>query len=247
MKALINEKFYIYAITNKLTSKTYIGQTNNPTYRFKSHKNNYKYKYKSNALYSSFLKYGVEQFIFQVIEEHDTREEANDAESFYIQLFQTMAPNGYNLAPGGNCTSPTLSTRIKISNTLKSKQNLNLRNKGPNHPRFGHKHSPEIRNRITEKISGQNCTSSKIKNEDAIKIYSLSYMGLAISQIQKLYNLKKSTIHNITTKKSWKNVLKNFMPITNKPNGHKGKKEREELLQKIINKEVIIEIPKLIT
>lgn len=246
MESIIS-KFYIYAITNKINNKTYIGQTNNPTYRFKCHKFNYKYKYKSNALYSAFIKYGIENFTFQIIEEHTTRIDTNDAEEFYIQLFKTLAPNGYNLSPGGNCTSPTIGTRIKIRNTLKSKPYLNLRNKGKDHPRFGHKHSPEIRKQINDKISGQNCTSSKIKNEDVVKIYSLAYMGLSANQIGKLFPLKKIAICNIINKKCWKDILKDFVPITNKPNGHKGKRERDQLLQKIINGEVEIKLPPLIS
>jgi group I intron endonuclease len=234
-------KFYIYAITNNINNKTYIGQTNNPIYRFKYHKTNYKNK--SSALYSAFIKYKIENFTFQIIEEVDTRNEANDAEEFYIQLFRTLAPNGYNLSPGGNCTSPTIQTRIKISNSLKANPNLNLRNKGIHHPRFGHKHSIEIRKQINDQISGEKCTSSKIKNMDAIKIYSLAYLGLSVNQIKKLFPLKSSAIHNIINKKCWKNILKDFPKIINKPKGNYKAKERKKLLEKIIIGEVEITSP----
>lgn len=238
--------FYIYIITNKLNNKSYIGQTKNISYRFKSHKTNYKYKYKSNALYKAFNKYNIENFTFQIIEENTTREETNEAEMFYIQLFQTLAPNGYNISPGGNASSPTLQTKEKIKKTLKEKSHLlNVSKFGKDHPRYGHKHSPEIREKINKQISGQNCKTSKITKEIAIYIYSLAYIGLSVSQIKQLCNLKSSAIHNIINKKSWKEDLTNFANITTKPNGHNNYKLRIDLLNKIKANELEVPLPPL--
>lgn len=225
---------YIYAITNNLNFKTYIGQTNNPKYRFKCHIKNKK----NSLIHKAINKYNKENFTFTIIEELQSREEANESEIFYIQLFGTLSPNGYNLSKGGKCSSPTTETKEKIRKSLKENPSLNVKLKGSNHPRFGHKHSPEIRDKINKQISGDNCTSSKIKKEDAIYIYSLAYMGLSVNQIKLLFNLKSSAIHNIINRKCWKDELKDLLPITNKPNGHKGKKERLELLSKIISKEI---------
>lgn len=236
--------FYIYVITNKLNNKSYVGQTNDPKYRFKCHKTNYKYKYKSNAIYGAFLKHGLENFTFQIIEELNTREETNEAEIFYIQYFQTLAPNGYNLSLGGKASSPTPQTRKKISRTLIAKKDvLNVSRKGKDHPRYGHKHPLEIRKIINKKISGENCTLAKITKDIAIYIYSLAYMGLAVNQIKQLCNLKSSAIHNIINKKCWKEDLANFAEIKNKPNGHKDHEKRIELLNKIKAKEIEVPLP----
>lgn len=239
----MESKFSIYIITNNINKKSYVGQTNNISYRFKSHKTNYKYKYKLNPLYNAFIKYNIKNFTFQIIEEHNSRQEANEAEIFYIQLFQTLAPNGYNLAPGGQGNSPTTQTKLKISNSLKSKKHLlNVSKTGKDHPRYGHKHSPEIREKINKQISGENCTSSKITKEIAIYIYSLAYAGLSVNQIKELCILKSSAIHNIINRKCWKQELSIFKEIKNKPNGHKNHNQRIELLRKIKAKE--IEVPK---
>lgn len=62
---------HIYKITNKENNKVYIGQTiKNVEKRFQQHRNNYDKPYFSQlALYQAFKKYGLENFLFEEIEE----------------------------------------------------------------------------------------------------------------------------------------------------------------------------------
>lgn len=83
----------IYKIVNKLNNKVYIGQSIEPENRWKVHK-------KKNLSYigSALKKYGEENFTFEVIE---WTKDYNYREKFWIQKYNSLSPNGYNLTPGG--------------------------------------------------------------------------------------------------------------------------------------------------
>ena len=85
----------IYKIVNKLSGKTYIGQSNDIERRLKEHK----YK-KDIPVEIAIQKYGVENFLFEVVEECSI-EELDEKEKYYIQLYNTYKGNGYNCNEGG--------------------------------------------------------------------------------------------------------------------------------------------------
>lgn len=95
---------YIYSITNKVNGKTYIGKTNDLVRRWKEH---YYGKGGAVILKNALKKYGVENFLFDVIAKipFDTKEELNDVlkqlEIYYISLYDTFH-NGYNATIGGD-------------------------------------------------------------------------------------------------------------------------------------------------
>ena len=92
---------YIYKITNKLNNKCYIGQTvKNPEKRFQQHRNNYTKSYFSQiVLYKAFNKYGIENFIFEVIEEVENNK-LDEKEKYWIEYYDSYF-NGYNSTLGG--------------------------------------------------------------------------------------------------------------------------------------------------
>lgn len=93
---------FIYTITNKINGKQYVGKTNllNPQERWKEHLHDYKSKNKEKRpLYSAMNKYGVENFVFEVIEECDNTEER---EKFWIKELNTYGSTGYNATLGGD-------------------------------------------------------------------------------------------------------------------------------------------------
>lgn len=97
---------YIYKITNKINNKCYIGQTrrNDISLRWNEHKR--KSKYKDNmVIYKAFRKYGIENFIFEVLEKC-SKEKLNEREIFWINKFNSNDKNyGYNSTIGGNNNS----------------------------------------------------------------------------------------------------------------------------------------------
>ena len=93
---------FIYTITNKINGKQYVGKTNlpDPQERWREHIKDYKTeRCEKRPLYSAINKYGVENFVFEAIEECDNTEER---EKFWIKELNTYGSNGYNATLGGD-------------------------------------------------------------------------------------------------------------------------------------------------
>lgn len=90
----------IYKITNKINNKCYIGQSNNPMERWRQHKyraKNGQDKGKS-AIHDAIREIGEENFLFEII---GWFEDYNEKEKHYIQYYNSLVPNGYNIMLGG--------------------------------------------------------------------------------------------------------------------------------------------------
>jgi group I intron endonuclease len=87
-------KYVIYKITNSLTNKSYVGKhiTKNI---------NDKYMGSGQVLKQSYKKYGIENFVKEIIEECENEELMNEREIFWISNLNTFSPNGYNINTGG--------------------------------------------------------------------------------------------------------------------------------------------------
>ena len=97
---------YIYKITNQLNQKCYIGKTTalNPEERWKEHKRSRNNdRCKQRALYRALNKYGIDNFVFEILEEVSL-EEINEKEEYYIQFYNSYH-KGYNETLGGDGTS----------------------------------------------------------------------------------------------------------------------------------------------
>lgn len=93
---------YIYKITNKVNSKSYIGKTEyfDPIKRFKEHKKESKKdRHKNRPLYRAMRKYGCKNFDFLILEKTDN---ASEREMYYIEKFKTFGRLGYNATKGGD-------------------------------------------------------------------------------------------------------------------------------------------------
>lgn len=97
----------IYKITNLLNGKVYIGQSINIAQRWKDHRSRpfQKHKYDNSSLYRAIQKYGLDNFLFEVIEECSS-EELNAKEQFWIKQYKSYLTDfGYNLTMGGDAGS----------------------------------------------------------------------------------------------------------------------------------------------
>lgn len=92
-------------IRNKVNGKLYIGRTSNYETRKKSHYtialglgNNNK---KRRPLYVDIIKFGWDNFVFSILEEDLTFEDASEKEEFYIKKYKTTyLEYGYNKKRG---------------------------------------------------------------------------------------------------------------------------------------------------
>src|ERR1017187_4920826 len=95
-------KIVIYQYTFNINGKSYIWQTKNFDKRHKEHmyvsRNNPKYCFER-----ALAKHGVENFNIEIIEYVNERN-ADKREAFWIKKFDTLAPDGYNIKPGGLTT-----------------------------------------------------------------------------------------------------------------------------------------------
>ncbi len=85
----------IYIIQNLLNGKVYIGQAVDINNRFYDHKHGYGIEHNS-AIDMAIQKYGEENFRFDTLKECK-REELNHYEVYYAELYNSYAPNGYNI------------------------------------------------------------------------------------------------------------------------------------------------------
>lgn len=98
---------FIYKIENQINNKIYIGLTKlaRPTDRFSKHKYEGRHLKPNDhsLLHKAMAKYGVDNFVFTIIEEVD-----NDLmpmrEQYWIKQYNSQQPNGYNITEGGEGT-----------------------------------------------------------------------------------------------------------------------------------------------
>ena len=135
---------YIYLITNKINGKQYIGQTirDDINTRWKQHKNN---KSANMPISHAYNKYGIENFKFQIIC-ICFDEDCNKFEKEYIQKFNTISPNGYNLREGGENSRHHPDTINKLSKIMKDKWKIT------NHPCIGLKYSEEYKKKMSDSV-----------------------------------------------------------------------------------------------
>ena len=174
----------IYKITNKINGKIYIGQTRQTLKaRMKAH---FSSNMNNNNTYikRAINKYGKDNFLIIELCSYNSLEQLNDAEEYFIEFYNCLAPNGYNLHGGGNSHLVSDVTRLKqsISHLGKSykrtkgsipwnKGKKGLPNNGgfaKGHIGYGHRHQKVqcsngiIYNSIGEAARALNTSSGKI-------------------------------------------------------------------------------------
>jgi group I intron endonuclease len=93
---------YIYKFTHAESGRCYIGQTIQlPVKRKWEHICDTRDSEKTYHFHNALKKYGVESFIFEVIDSASSLEELNRLEEFYINKFDSIQ-NGFNIRQGGN-------------------------------------------------------------------------------------------------------------------------------------------------
>lgn len=97
----MNTIYYIYKITNTINNKVYMGQSNCPRKRWNHHRccaSNVP----EQSIQFAIRKYGVDNFVFEIVASCLTLDAANESECIIIAQHNSKDRDyGYNLAPGG--------------------------------------------------------------------------------------------------------------------------------------------------
>ena len=110
----------IYGWYCTVTDKWYIGQTVNPEKRFNCHIDRAINKKDKTYFYNSIRKYGLENFVYCVLEENVLRENLNMREMGWIEYYDSFYC-GYNMTAGGNQTIFSEEFKEKISEANKGR------------------------------------------------------------------------------------------------------------------------------
>ena len=170
----------IYKITSP-SGKIYIGQSIDIKYRFSYY---YRCECKNQIrLYNSFLKYGVKNHIFEIIEECEV-DLLNKRELFWQKHYETINEKGLNCfytTDENGYREISEKTKLKMSNAQK-----------------GRKHSKETRLKISESNKG------KIMSEESKIKMSNSSKGKG--GLPGKYNPMAIRIINIETNQTWDTI-----------------------------------------
>lgn len=158
----------IYSIRNKSTNKIYIGCSKNIKDRWKTHCK--KLRNRISLINRAIQKYGKDNFEFTILLECPSMC-FNYWEQYYIKIYNTMTPNGYNLTSGGEYKKTySNETRKKISNSSKGrtitelcKSRASKVNSGNSYAK-GHLHTEEWKNNMSTILRGVKHTTEHVEN-----------------------------------------------------------------------------------
>lgn len=111
----------IYIIKNKINEKVYIGQTVNPNQRWAQYKSAVKKNPGEQLITKAMNKYGFEVFWMEILE--SGIENYDEREQYWIKKYNSITPNGYNIADGGKGSGNGIfspSAKIKSQEVLNS-------------------------------------------------------------------------------------------------------------------------------
>lgn len=86
----------VYKLVNLTNGKIYVGSTKNFKRRFQEYKSKRKPK---QSIHHAILKYGFEQFTFQVLEIVDNIDKLSRQEQYWMDLLNPFNERGYNVHP----------------------------------------------------------------------------------------------------------------------------------------------------
>lgn len=192
---------YVYIITNILNNKQYVGQKLSSTF-VKS------YYGSGNYIKSAVNKYGKENFKQEILCWCESREDMNVKEQYYIEYYNTLYPNGYNMTlntfNSGLKQKHSEATKEKIrqkhlNKTIEEKKQISIKF----HNTISKRTEVEWKE-LKEKIS------NSVKNSENFKkvISSPEYKKHLSDSIRAAYNNKDLNMRNRISegaKLNWKN------------------------------------------
>lgn len=152
---------YIYLVTNKINGKQYVGQ-----HKYDGVGLDKRYIGSGVLLHKAYDRYGIENFTMELLEECSD-EDLNPLEQLYIEHYNTLKPNGYNLTKGGDGVygftfSPESIEKLSLSHKGKRLSPETIEKMRQS--RIGHITSDETKQKISNALTGRKFSEERCKN-----------------------------------------------------------------------------------
>jgi len=175
----------VYKITNIINGMIYIGQTTK-TLKQRWTEHVYDSVGKRRRKHNSYLhfaieKYGKENFVAETLNLCVDKNSLDDVERFYIKMFNSVRPNGYNISLGG---TGVMHGR-KMSAEAKAKISAGLM--GRVGAKF--KHTEEAKQRISESLIGNKRSVGRKHSAETKEKMRLAHLGRKYKTKKSLSNI----------------------------------------------------------
>lgn len=203
----------IYLIKNIINNKIYIGQAKNAKERFQGHCKPSAAHRDNSLIDKAIQKYGKENFQIEILESQI--ENYNERERYWIQYYNSLTPNGYNILLGGD--EPPIMKGYEHPEAKLSKEDIfnltnDLQNTNLSFEELAKKYNFKSKTSIMEFNKGltyvrdisypirTNNYIGKLTNEDVKDIIQLlRYTYRSYTDIAKQYNVEYRAIKRINT------------------------------------------------
>ncbi len=224
---------YVYVTTNINNKKQYIGDHSADDL-------NDDYLGSGDIIKYAIKKYGKENFKREILEQFDTKKEAFDAQEKYINKFNTLKPNGYNISPKGGLNVKECFSEESIKKMKKNRSGIPSWCKGLTKEKDervnklskklkGKKKSKEHAKKIAESLKGKSAWNRGKKN-----IYSNETL-IKMSNSASIRTGEKNAFFGKHHTEETKIILREKSKINNagEKNGMSGKHHTKEAKEKI--------------
>lgn len=161
----------IYKITNNINQKIYIGYTTQSiSKRMNQHRNDDIGH--DTVLGRAIAKYKWENFSYEVIEECEDREKLLELERYYIKLYNSIVPNGYNMTPGGERLFGEFNPfygKTHTQEVLDKLAALSRQRTGDKNHFYGKKHTKETKAKISK--ANSKMVARLNENQEVLEVY----------------------------------------------------------------------------
>ena len=144
----------IYGWYNMKNGKWYVGQTVEPENRFNSHIRGVIDHNDNNYFHRALRKYGLDNFVYCVLEENVLRANLNLKEQEWIEEFDSFE-SGYNMTAGGGQTIFSEEMKKKMSESHKGKHFSEEHRKNLSNSRKGKHLSDETKKKLSNTLKGK--------------------------------------------------------------------------------------------
>ena len=198
----------IYKVVNPVNNKVYIGQTAGQlSRRISVHR--YQMNKGSKIYFIKALrKYGIDNFVWEIIDTASTMKELNEKESYWIKFLNSNDPSkGYNISLGGKNGKLNKMGVERIRKMRKGRKvsDIGRQRMSEAAKRRGVCITLEGRKKLRDIHKGNKYTA-RLNEEDVHEIFKLWNKGLTQEVIAVKFKVKQSNINVILKGKGWKEI-----------------------------------------